>query len=89
MGENALLFVNEPCIVYKLSHSAYPEMKNEELITAKELEICPPLFLSGSHYCTEKEFILHFDEKKKGSTDQKEFYVTALVGTKHLKGPMA
>lgn len=65
MGENALLFVNEPCIVYKLSHSAYPEMKNEELITAKELEICPPLFLSGSHQCTEKEFILHFDEKKK------------------------
>jgi hypothetical protein len=49
MVENALLFVNEPCIVYKLSHSAYPEMKNEELITAKELEICPPLFLSGSH----------------------------------------
>ena len=36
--EWVLLFVSEPCIVYKLSHSAYPEMKNEELITVKELE---------------------------------------------------
>lgn len=49
-----LLFENEPFIVYKRSPSINSEEKNEELITIRELEICPPPFLSGSHSWTDK-----------------------------------
>lgn len=54
-----LLFVNEPFIVYKLSPSIYSEVKNE-LITIRELEICPLPFLSGSHSCTDKGIYFTF-----------------------------